>query len=101
MCFMTEHQATTDTAENSLSFEMWELIAPKVQRELADMSVVGEEDDSLDRAYVTEMQAQEVLPSDLETLAMAILKINDGKHFFETKDAPLPQSEDEIGFRRP
>ena len=32
---------------------------------------------------------------------MAILRINDGKHFVRSEDAPLPQSEGEIGFRRP
>ena len=32
---------------------------------------------------------------------MAILRINDGKHFFPASDSPLPQSEGEIGFRRP
>ena len=57
MCFMTEQQATSDTAENSLSFEMWELIAPRVQRELPDLSVMGEDENSMDKAYVTEMQA--------------------------------------------
>jgi len=32
---------------------------------------------------------------------MAILKINDGKHFFNASEVPIPQSEGEIGFRRP
>lgn len=30
---------------------------------------------------------------------MAILKLNDGKTFVENENAPLPQSEGEIGFR--
>lgn len=30
MCFMTEQQATTDSLENNLAFELWELIAPRV-----------------------------------------------------------------------
>ena len=40
-------------------------------------------------------------PADLKTIVMAILRINDGKHFVRGEDAPLPQSEGEIGFRRP
>ena len=32
---------------------------------------------------------------------MAILRVNDGKHFFYASEAPIPQSEGEIGFRRP
>ena len=32
ICFMSEQQATTDTIENSLAFELWELIAPKINR---------------------------------------------------------------------
>jgi predicted ATP-dependent protease len=55
MCFMTEHQATFDTVENSLAFELWELIAPKINREIGEMSV---DEEALDAAYITEMQAQ-------------------------------------------
>lgn len=62
MCFMTEQQATSDTAENSLAFELWELIAPKINRELPDMSPSNDDEDDeamekLDKAYITEMQA--------------------------------------------
>ena len=32
---------------------------------------------------------------------MAILRMNDGKHFFNATEAPLPGSENEVGFRRP
>ena len=32
---------------------------------------------------------------------MAILKLNDGKHFFDSAEVPMPQSEGEVGFRRP
>jgi len=42
-----------------------------------------------------------VAPADLKTIIMAILRINDGKHFFSANESPLPQSEGEIGFRRP
>ena len=40
-------------------------------------------------------------PADLKTVVMAILRINDGKHFFNASETPIPQSEGEIGFRRP
>ncbi len=60
---------------------------------------MGEDENSMDKAYVTEMQAQEILPNDLKTLIMAILRINDGKRFYESSESPLLQSEDEIGFR--
>ena len=36
---------------------------------------------------------------DIKTVCMAILRLNDGKRFVEGADAPLPQSENEIGFR--
>lgn len=32
MCFLSEQQATADTAENTLAFELWELVAPKVNK---------------------------------------------------------------------
>ena len=57
MCFMTEAQATSDSSENTLAFELWELIAPRVNRELPPE--VDDEDESamekLDQAYITEM----------------------------------------------
>ena len=37
----------------------------------------------------------------MKTIVMAILRINDGKRFFSASEAPMPQSEGEIGFRRP
>ena len=49
MCFMTEHQATNDTSENSLAFEMWELIAPKVQRDLTELGNAEEEQEAMER----------------------------------------------------
>jgi hypothetical protein len=59
MCFMTELQATSDSSENTLAFELWELIAPKIARELPDE--VDEDNDEalekLDRAYINEMQS--------------------------------------------
>lgn len=42
-----------------------------------------------------------VSTSDLKTILMAILRINDGKHFFNASESPMPQSEGEVGFRRP
>ena len=92
---MTEQQATSDTTENTLAFELWELVAPRINRELPEVSPKdGEEEEKqlemLDNAYITEMQAQEVTPADLKTVIMAILRINDGKHFFNANEAPLP-----------
>ena len=102
---MTEQQAYNDSAENTLAFELWELIAPKISRELSLLENGADDEDEamekLDKAYITEMQAQEVTPFDLKTVVMAILRVNDGKHFFNASEAPIPQSEGEIGFRRP
>ena len=47
MCFMTEQQATSDSNENSLAFELWELIAPKINRDLPDE--VEDEDEAMER----------------------------------------------------
>ena len=43
---MTEQQAYNDSAENTLAFELWELIAPKISRELPylENSVVDEDE---------------------------------------------------------
>lgn len=43
MCFLTEAQATADTAENTLAFELWEIIAPKVDKPL-DALLSGDEE---------------------------------------------------------
>lgn len=102
MCFMTEQQATTDTAENALAFELWELVAPRVSRALDQLSDQEDEEEAMrkiDEAYVTEVQAQQVAAIDLRTVTMAILRLNDGKRFMAAQDAPMPQSEGEIGFR--
>lgn len=102
MCFMTEQQAVSDSGENTLAFELWELIAPRINRELPDEA--EDEDEAMERldaAYITEMQAQEISPADLKTVVMAILRTNDGKHFFSAAETPMPQSEGEVGFRRP
>ena len=75
-----------------MAFELWELIAPKINRELPGEA--EDEDEAamerLDQAYISEMQAQEIAPSDLKTVVMAILKMNDGKHFFSASEAPIP-----------
>ena len=57
MCFMTELQATSDSSENTLAFELWELIAPKITRELPDEIDEDNEEalEKLDRAYISEM----------------------------------------------
>ena len=38
---------------------------------------------------------------DVKTILMGILRLNDGKRFFDASEAPLPSSEGEIGFRKP
>ena len=58
MCFMTEQQAVSDSGENTLAFELWELIAPRIEREMPDEA--EDEDEAMERldaAYITEMQA--------------------------------------------
>ena len=112
--FLTDTQAQSGCVENLLIFDMWEIIAPKVERDLAhldkepelneteDLDVSYTEDtgvDSKERSYRKEVRAQEVNLADVKGILMAILKINDGKTFVETDNAPLPQSEGEIGFR--
>ena len=34
MCLLTEQQASTDCHESQLAFDLWEVIAPKVEREM-------------------------------------------------------------------
>ena len=46
------------------------------------------------------MQAQEIMPQDLKAILMAILRLNDGKFFVNASEAPLLQSENEVGFKR-
>ena len=57
-------------------------------------------DAQLDLIYMSELKVQQVSMQDLKTLIMAILRLNDGKRFADADEAPLPQSENEIGFRR-
>lgn len=49
--------------------------------------------------YWSQLKDKEAAIPDIKTILMAILKYNDGKRFVEGSDAPLPQSEDEVGFR--
>lgn len=99
-------------AENILMFDIWESIAPKVERDLTyiDDEVVelNENDvtliedlgiDSKERNYRKELRSMEVNLEDVRVLLMAVMKLNDGKTFVDTAEAPLPQSEGEVGFR--
>ena len=94
-------------------FDVWEIIAPRVERDL-DQSIDKniEDSDSLDesinedigidskeRSYRKEVRAAEISIADLRVILMAILKYNDGKTFADSEHSPLPQSEGEIGFR--
>ena len=48
----------SDSGENTLAFELWELIAPRIEREMPDEA--EDEDEAMERldaAYITEMQA--------------------------------------------
>ena len=94
-------------------FDVWEIIAPRVERELEfsdktaldgvpDLDVSQNEDlgiDSSERSYRKEVRSAEISLEDLRVILMAILKYNDGNTFADTEQAPLPQSEGEIGFR--
>ena len=94
-------------------FDVWEIIAPKVERELEfldktaldgvpELDVSQNEDlgiDSNERNYRKEVRSAEISLEDLRVILMAILKYNDGNTFVDTEQAPLPQSEGEIGFR--
>jgi hypothetical protein len=94
-------------------FDVWEIIAPRVERELEfldktaldgvpDLDVSQNEDlgiDSNERSYRKEVRSAEISLEDLRVILMAILKYNDGNTFADTEQAPLPQSEGEIGFR--
>ena len=101
LCFMTEQQAVSDSTENTLAFELWEIVAPKVSRDvmLSHSAVDLGGEDEQEKQYITEMQAQEVSVNDLKTVIMAILRMNDGKNVLPSAEAPIQQSENEIGFR--
>ena len=82
-----------------MTFELWEIVAPKVKRDL-DVSCDSENEKKEEANYLTEVTSKEVTLYDMKTALMAILKYNDGKRFVEASKAPLPQSEGEIGFRK-
>ena len=118
---ITQQQALSDSVENRLLFDMFEIIAPPVERELdlsdeepmpkshdqqSDSNEEGENDpedmsfNERERSYRRQVKAHNVCLPDVKVILMAVLKLNDGKKFMEGKDAPLPQSEGEIGFRK-
>lgn len=110
---LTREQAQTNCVENLLIFDIWEIIAPKVERDLTgidkeDESLADDHDltqtedvgiDSRERNYRKELRSMEVNLEDVRVMLMAITRLNDGKTFIENELAPLPQSEGEIGFR--
>ena len=104
MCMMTEVQASADSSESQLAFEMWEMIAPQKinksdlihraeaavqnnKREEESKNLEDNDEDDvdvqLDLIYMSELKVQQINIQDLKTIIMAILKINDGKHFVE------------------
>ena len=46
---MTEQQATADTLENTLAFELWEMLAPKVNREMSVLSAAEEDTSAIEK----------------------------------------------------
>ena len=101
MCALTDVQAQQDCPENQLAFDLWEIIAPKVDKELA-MSVSDvEQINEMEDEYMEKVKQGSVKLVDVKTILMGILRFNDGKRFVDATDAPLPASEGEIGFRKP
>lgn len=101
MCLMTEQQASQDCHENQLAFDLWEIIAPKVDREV-HMSVANTESlADIEQDYLDKVKDKMITLNDLKTVLMAILRFNDGKRFMDAAEAPMPQSEGETGFRKP
>lgn len=99
MCLLTEQQASIDCHESQLAFDLWEVIAPKVEREMNES--VDDGGAQMEQEYREEVKAKFITLFDLRTILMAILRYNDGKRFVDAIDAPMPQSEGEIGFRKP
>jgi len=84
-------------------FDVWEIIAPKVERDLtnidSDESPLNEADVTMsedigfgarERNYRKELRSMEVHLEDIRVILMAILRLNDGKTFVESEEAPLP-----------
>lgn len=61
---------------------------------MEDLGVDGKE-----RNYRKELRSMEVDIKDIRVLLMAVMRLNDGKTFVDSAEAPLPQSEGELGFR--
>ena len=84
-----------------MAFDLWEIIAPKIEKGLEE-SIIGEEAIAqMELEYVEQVKASVVTVNDLKTILMAILRYNDGRRFMDASEAPLPQSEGETGFRKP
>ena len=101
MCLLTEGEASGENAENHLIFDLWEIVAPKVDKELAMSVSDAEQNTEMEDEYMEKVKQGEVKINDVKTIVMGILRYNDGKRFVDATDAPLPASEGEIGFRRP
>ena len=51
--------------------------------------------------YMEKVKKGDVKLNDVKTILMGILRLNDGKRYTDTSEAPIPSSEGEIGFRKP
>ena len=96
MGLLTQQQANQDCEQSQLAFQLWEVILSKEQ---VDLSNSLDDQANAESLYWSQLKDQEATLPDLKTALMAILKYNDGKRFVEGSNAPLPQSENEIGFR--
>lgn len=94
---LTAEQASTNCVETNLIFDVWEIIAPKVERDLAsidvDESVLNDADVTLiedhgisksERNYRKELRNSMVTLKDIRVILMAIMRLNDGKTFVES-----------------
>jgi len=105
MCMLTEAQSQSDCLECQLTFKLWELLASQQPKEepkeekrttLLESPKQAEESSLISDSNLT----QRVRLGDVRTMCMAVLRFNDGKRFMDAEEAPLLQSEADIGFRR-
>ena len=69
--------------------EIWEIIAPRVEREICESDAGSDENEKADLDYVNKLKSQEITLYDLKTIMLAILRLNDGKRFLDSEKAPL------------
>lgn len=72
-----------------LVLEIWEIIAPHIDREMCESDADSDENEKADLDYIKKLKSQEITLYDLKTIMLAILRLNDGKRFVEGEKAPL------------